>query len=51
MDEDDMTEHEWAAKHAASKCIAGLQLYFFLEDNKDSPISALETCINFVQLW
>jgi hypothetical protein len=30
--------------------IAGLPLYFMQEGNESSPISALETCADFVQL-
>jgi hypothetical protein len=32
------------------KFIAGLWLYFMQEGNEGSPISALETCADFVQL-
>jgi hypothetical protein len=34
----------------ARKFIAGLRLYLMLEGNEGSPISALETCTDFVQL-
>jgi hypothetical protein len=34
----------------ARKFIAGLRLYFMQEDNEGSPVSALETCADFVQL-
>jgi hypothetical protein len=34
----------------ARKFIAGLQLYFMQEGNEGSPISALETCADFVEL-
>jgi hypothetical protein len=34
----------------ARKFIAGLQLYFMQEGNEGSPVSALETWADFVQL-
>jgi hypothetical protein len=34
----------------ARKFVAGLWLYFMQEDDEGSPISALETCADFVQL-
>jgi hypothetical protein len=45
-----MTECEEVPNQDAMKCIAGLQLHYMQEGNKDSPISALETCTDFVQL-
>jgi hypothetical protein len=45
-----MTEGEQVTKQDARKFIAGLWLYFMQEGNEGSPISALETCNNFVQL-
>jgi hypothetical protein len=49
-EEEDMTECERVTNQDAGKFIAGLRLYFMQEGNECSPISALETCANFVQL-
>jgi hypothetical protein len=49
-DEDDMTERERVTNQDARKFMAGLRLYFMQEGNEDSPISALETCADFVEL-
>jgi hypothetical protein len=49
-DEDDTTKPEQVTNQDARKFIAGLRLYFMQEGNEDSPISALETCSDFVQL-
>jgi hypothetical protein len=49
-DEDDTTERERMTNQDARKFIAGLWLYFMQEGNEGSPISALETCADFVQL-
>jgi hypothetical protein len=49
-DEHDMTEREQVTNQDARKCIAGLLLYFMKEVNESSPISALDTCADFVQL-
>jgi hypothetical protein len=49
-DEDDMTERERVTNQDARKCIAGLRLYFMQENNEGSPVSALETCSDCVQL-
>jgi hypothetical protein len=42
-----MTKHEQVTNQDAIKFIAGLRLYFMHEG---SPIFALETCTDFVQL-
>jgi hypothetical protein len=47
---DDTTERERVANQDARKCIAGLRLYFMQEGSEVSPMSAVETCANFVQL-
>jgi hypothetical protein len=46
-----MTERRRGINQDARKCtrIAGLRLYFMQEGNEGSPISALETCADFVQ--
>jgi hypothetical protein len=49
-DEDDTTELERITSQDARKCIAELRLYFMQEANEGSPVSALETCADFVQL-
>jgi hypothetical protein len=47
-----MTEREWVTNQDARKFFAGagLRLSFMQEGNEGSPISALETCADFVQL-
>jgi hypothetical protein len=45
-----VTEHERVTNQDGRKFIAGLWLYFMQEGNEGSPISALETCADFVQL-
>jgi uncharacterized membrane-anchored protein len=49
-DEDDTSELEQVTNQDARKFIAGLQLYFMQEGNENSPISALQTYDDFVQL-
>jgi hypothetical protein len=49
-DKDDTTERERVTNQDARIIIAGLRLYFMQEGNEGSPISALETCADFVQL-
>jgi hypothetical protein len=50
-DEDDTTKHERVTNQEARKFIARLQFYFFMQAGSEgSPISALETCADFVQL-
>jgi hypothetical protein len=48
--EDDTTKHERVTNQDARNFIAGLRLYFMQEGNEGSPIPALETCADFVQL-
>jgi hypothetical protein len=45
-----MTEHEQVTNEDTRKFIVGLRLYFMQEGNKGSPISALETSVDFVHL-
>jgi hypothetical protein len=45
-----MTECEQVTNQDAMKFVAGIQLRFMYEGNKESPTSVLETCIGFVQL-
>jgi hypothetical protein len=47
-DEDDTTECEGVTNHDARIIVAGLRLYFMQEGNEGSPISALETCTDFI---
>jgi hypothetical protein len=49
-DEDDTTERERVTEQDAMKFIVGLRLYFMQEGNEGSPMSALDTCADFVQL-
>jgi hypothetical protein len=49
-DEVDTTECGRVTNDDNRKCIAGLRLYFMQEGNEDSPISAVGTCADFVQL-
>jgi hypothetical protein len=49
-EEDNVTERERGNNQDARKFNAALRLYFMQEGNKGSPISALETCADFVQL-
>jgi hypothetical protein len=49
-DEDDTTERERVTNQDARKFVAGLQLYFMQAGNEGSPVSALETCADSVQL-
>jgi hypothetical protein len=44
------TEHEQVTNKDARKFITGLGLYFMQQSNEGSPIAALETCVDFVQL-
>jgi hypothetical protein len=46
--EDDVTEHKQVTNQVARKFITVLWLYFLQEGNKGSPISALETCTDFI---
>jgi hypothetical protein len=48
--EDNTTEHERVTNQNDRKFIAGLRLCFMQEGNAGGPISALETCADFVQL-
>jgi hypothetical protein len=49
-DEDDTTKHEWMTNQDTRIIIAGLWLYLMQKGNEGSPVSALETCADFVQL-
>jgi hypothetical protein len=49
-DEEDTIDCERVTDHDARNCIAGFRLCFMQECNEGSPISALETCADFVQL-
>jgi hypothetical protein len=49
-DHDDTTEGELVTNQDARTFIAGLRLYFMQEGIEGSPVSALETCNDFVQL-
>jgi hypothetical protein len=49
-DEDDTTKRERVTNQDARKCIAGLRLYFMQEGNEGIPISALESCADFIPL-
>jgi FKBP-type peptidyl-prolyl cis-trans isomerase len=49
-DEDDTTKSEQVISQDAKKFTAGLQFCFTQEGHEGSPISALETCADFVQL-
>jgi hypothetical protein len=44
------TEGERVSNQNARKFTAGLPLYFMQEGTEGGPISALETCADFVQL-
>jgi hypothetical protein len=45
---DDTTKRERVTNQDAMEFIAGLQLYFMQEGSEGSPVSALETCPDFV---
>jgi hypothetical protein len=45
-----LTQHERVTNQDARKFVALLRLYFMQEGNEGSPISALESCADFVQL-
>jgi hypothetical protein len=49
-DEIESTESEGVTEQDARQSIAGLRLDFMQEGNEGSPVSALETCTDFVQL-
>jgi hypothetical protein len=49
-DEDDTTERERVTDQDARQSIAGLRLDFMQEGNEGSPVSALETCADFIHL-
>jgi hypothetical protein len=49
-DVDDTTERERVTNQDNRKFIAELRLYFMQEGIEGSPMSALETCSDFVQL-
>jgi hypothetical protein len=49
-DEDDTTEHERVTNQDVRKFIARLRLYFMQEGSEGSPMSAVETCADFVRL-
>jgi hypothetical protein len=48
--DEDMAERERVNIQDARTFIAGLRLYFMQKGNEGSPISALETCADFVRL-
>jgi hypothetical protein len=45
-----MTVPERVTNQDARKFTAGLRLYFMQEGSEDSPMSAVETCADFLQL-
>ena len=42
--------HTWASKHHARKFIPQLRYYFMQESNKNSPLSAIDICPDFIHL-